>query len=416
MKVIQRDMYLKRLIDRKENGSIKVITGLKRSGKSFLLFSLYKDYLLKNGVNSEQIIEIPLDDDLYEEFRERKTLRKYIENMIVNHEQYYLFLDEVQMCDGFEGVLNGLARKSNLDIYVTGSNSKFLSTDILTEFRGRGDEVRVYPLSFSEYFSAYSGNEYEAFNEYLMYGGLPQVLSRDTSEQKSSYLKALIQRTYLRDIIERNRVKNDAVLEDVMEVLASSVGSLTNPTKLTKTFLSNGIKTSDKTIRAYISYLQDAFLIDKAERYNVKGRKYIGSPSKFYYTDIGLRNAMLNFRQNEATHLMENIVYNELILRGYNVDVGVVEVEVSDSGVRKRKTLEIDFVCNLESDRVYIQSAYSVGNTEKMNQESASLNLVDDSFKKVIVTNDLGKSWHTENGYTVMNIIDFLLDKDSLKR
>lgn len=249
-----------------------------------------------------------------------------------------------------------------------------------------------------------------------MYGGLPQILSRNTSEEKSTYLKTLVQRTYLRDIVERNQVRNDVILEEVMKVLASSVGSLTNPTKLVKTFLSNGMKTSDKTIRTYISYLQDAFLIDKAERYNVKGRKYIGSPSKYYYTDIGLRNALLNFRQNEPTHLMENIIYNELILRGYNVDVGVVEVEVSNAGNRKRKKLEIDFVCNLESDRIYIQSAYSIGNAEKMKQESNSLNRIDDAFKKVIVTSDFGKSWHTENGYLVLNIIDFLLDKNSLLR
>lgn len=414
--IIQRDLYLNRLIERKENGAIKVITGVRRCGKSYLLFRLYKKYLVDQGVSLENIIEIPLDDEEFEEYREKKKLSQYIKEQITEDEMYYIFLDEVQFCDGFESVLNGLSRRENLDIYVTGSNSKFLSSDILTEFRGRGDEVRVYPLSFSEFVSAFSGEKSDAWREYMMYGGMPRILSCKTDEQKAKYLTDLFQNVYIKDVSERNNLHHDNVLEDVVNIIASSIGSLTNANRMANTFNSNGIKANDKTITSYIEYLMDAFLIEKANRYNVKGRKYIGSPQKYYFTDIGLRNARLNFRQYEPTHIMENIIYNELVIRGYNVDVGVVErYYKTEEGKQKVAHLEIDFVCNLGSNRYYIQSAYSLPDEEKMRQELSSLDRIDDSFKKIVIVADNIKPWHTEKGYLMINIIDFLLKPDSLE-
>lgn len=415
MEPIKRDLYLNRLIERRENGLIKVITGIRRCGKSYLLFNLYYRYLLASGVDASNIIRIPLDDEDYEELHDSKKLSAYIKERISDDGIWYVFLDEVQLCNGFEAVLNGLNRRENVDIYVTGSNSKFLSSDVLTEFRGRGDEVRVYPLSFSEYVSAYPGNQYEAWNDYFTYGGLPLILNRKTDELKSRYLIDLCRELYLKDIEDRNNLRGDNVMSTLLNILASAVGSLTNPTKLANTFATNGIPTTDKTISTYIGYLQDAFFISKAERYDIKGKKYIASPFKYYFTDVGLRNAQLNFRQQEENHIMENIIYNELLVRGFNVDVGVVEVPEKDaSGKSVRKRLEVDFICNQGNKRYYIQSAFAIPDREKMQQEQNSLVHIPDSFKKIIVVKDNIKLWRNEEGIVVMGIMDFLLKADSL--
>ena len=415
MEQIRRDLYLNRLIERRENGMIKVVTGIRRCGKSYLLFKLYYQYLIESGVESSRIITIPLDDDDFEELHDSKKLSAYIKERITDDNMWYVFLDEVQLCEKFEAVLNGLNRRDNVDIYVTGSNSKFLSSDVLTEFRGRGDEVRVYPLSFSEYVSAYSGDKYDAWFDYYTYGGLPQILSRKTDELKSGYLTTLCQELYLKDIENRHNLRGDNVMSALLNFLASAVGSLTNPTKLANTFSSNGIPVSDKTIGTYIGYLLDAFFISKAERYDIKGKRYIASPYKYYFTDVGLRNAQLNFRQQEENHIMENIIYNELLVRGCNVDVGVVEhSEKNEEGKAVRKRLEVDFVCNLGSRRYYIQSAFAIPDRDKMEQEQNSLVRIDDSFKKIIVVKDRIKLWRNEKGIVVMDIIDFLLNPNSL--
>ena len=415
MEEIRRDIYLNRLIERKENGLIKVITGIRRCGKSYLLFHIYYRYLLSLGVCPERIITISLDDEDYTEFRDSKKLNSYIKSKISDDGIWYVFLDEVQFCHGFENVLNGLNRRENLDLYVTGSNSRFLSSDVLTEFRGRGDEVRVYPLSFAEYVSAYPGDRYSAWRDYYTYGGLPLILSRKTDELKSKYLIDLCRELYLKDIEDRNHLRGDAVMEVLVNILASAVGSLTNPTKLANTFSSQGISVSDKTVGTYIGYLLDAFMISRAERYDIKGKKYIASPYKFYFTDVGIRNARLNFRQQEENHIMENIVYNELLVRGFNVDVGVVEHFLRDnSGKQIRKKLEVDFVCNMGSQRYYIQSAFAVPDEEKMRQEENSLLRIGDAFKKMIVVRDDIKMWRNENGIVVMGLQEFLLNKDSL--
>lgn len=415
MEPIKRDLYLNRLIERRENGLIKVVTGIRRCGKSYLLFNLYYRYLLASGVDASHIIRIALDDEDYEELHDSKKLSAYIKERLSDDGMWYLFLDEVQLCKGFEAVLNGLNRRENVDIYVTGSNSKFLSSDVLTEFRGRGDEVRVYPLSFSEYVSAYPGDRYEAWNDYFTYGGLPLILSRKTDELKSRYLIDLCRELYLKDIEERNNLRGDNVMSTLLSILASAVGSLTNPTKLANTFATNGIPTTDKTISTYIGYLMDAFFISKAERYDIKGKKYIASPFKYYFTDVGLRNAQLNFRQQEENHIMENIIYNELLVRGFNVDVGVVEIwERNESSKAVRKRLEVDFICNKGNRRYYIQSAFAIPDREKMQQEQNSLVHIPDSFKKIIVVKDNVKLWRNEEGIVVMGIIDFLLKADSL--
>ncbi|MDO4179402.1 MAG: ATP-binding protein [Phascolarctobacterium sp.] len=415
--VIQRDLYLQKLIDRKQNGSIKVITGIRRCGKSYLLFKLYYDYLVQSGVPADHIIKIALDDEEHEELLQSKALGSYVRSLIVDDGEYYIFLDEVQFVQGFEKVLNGLNRNEQLDIYVTGSNSKFLSSDILTEFRGRGDEVRVYPLSFTEYVSAYEGSIDDAWRDYFTYGGLPLILSRKTDEQKANYLSNLFRKVYIDDIIERNNLRDDNVMESLVSILASSVGSLTNPLKLANTFASKGMgKVTDKTISSYINYLLDAFLIAKVERYDVKGKKYIASPFKYYFTDLGLRNARLNFRQQEENHIMENIIYNELLTRGFNVDVGVVErMEKDETNKRVLKRYEIDFVCNQGSQRYYIQSAFAMPDAEKMEQEQRSLKYTDDFFKKIIIVKDNIKPWHNESGILIVGIKDFLLHKNSLE-
>ena len=415
MEPVRRDLYLNRLIERRENGMIKVVTGIRRCGKSYLLFKLYYQYLIESGVESSRIISVPLDDDDFEELQDRKKLSAYIKERITDDGMWYVFLDEIQLCKNFEAVLNGLNRRDNVDIYVTGSNSKFLSSDVLTEFRGRGDEVRVYPLSFSEYASAYSGDKYDAWVDYYTYGGLPQILSRKTDELKSGYLTTLCQELYLKDIENRHNLRGDNVMSALLNILASAVGSLTNPTKLANTFSSNGMPVSDKTIGTYIGYLLDAFFISKAERYDIKGKRYIASPYKYYFTDVGLRNAQLNFRQQEENHIMENIIYNELLVRGFHIDVGVVEhAKKNEEGKVVRKRLEVDFVCNLGSRRYYIQSAFAIPDKEKMEQEQNSLVRIDDSFKKIIVVKDRIKLWRNEKGIVVMDIMDFLLNPDSL--
>ena len=425
---INRDRYLGQLIDKKDNGLIKILTGIRRCGKSYLLFNIYYNYLLDNGVDSKNIITLALDDDRFREYRNPDKLSNYLYSQISNKEEmFYILLDEVQFAisenelRGKEplriyGILNGLLSLGNVDIYITGSNSKFLSSDIMTEFRGRGDEVKVYPLSFKEFYSSnLFEDKYEAWNEYSTYGGLPMILTRKNDEEKTKYLKDLLNKTYISDVVERNNLKGDVVIDNLVDILASSVGSLTNPTKLANTFTSNNIKTSDITISNYIDYLIDAFMINKVQRYNIKGKKYINSPFKFYFTDIGIRNCRLNYRQQEQTHIMENIIYNELLIRGYNVDVGVIEHVIKNSeGKQQQVQLEVDFICNRGNNRYYIQSAFSIPNEIKMSQETLSLDKIDDSFKKIIVTQDLGKPWKNDKGYLIINILDFLLDQNSL--
>ena len=383
MKEIKRDIYLNKLIDRKENDMIKVITGIRRCGKSYLMDPIYKNYLLSTGVKEDHIIKLELDSIENKEYLDATKLYNYVMDKIQDDKMYYILLDEIQKVDDFESVLNSFLRKKNLDVYVTGSNSKFLSSDIITEFRGRGDEIRVYPLTFREYLPACNKDIDEALKEYITYGGMPYILSRKTDEEKSKYLNNLFNNTYINDIVERNNIQKNEILESLINILASSVGSLNNPLKLENTFKSKGFKNvTAKTINTYIDYLIDAFMINKALRYDIKGKKYINTPSKYYFTDIGLRNARLNFRQQEDNHLMENIIYNELLVRGFNVDVGVVEYMTKDKNNKKmRKQLEVDFVCNKGSNRYYIQSAYAIPTKEKMEQEEQSLIKIDDFFK-----------------------------------
>lgn len=411
MKEINRNMYLEKLINRKENGLIKIVTGIRRCGKSYLLDPIYKNYLLENGVKENHIIKIDLDERKNNKYLDPDVLDEYIRSAIVDKDMYYIILDEIQKVDDFESVLNGFLHIENVDLYVTGSNSKFLSSDIRTEFRGRGDEVRVLPLTFAEFTSAYEGDKDNAWKEYITYGGLPRILSQKTAEQKSKYLKDLFERTYLSDIIERNNIQRIDVLDSLVNILASSIGSLTNPKKLSDTFISNSMKdVSINTITSYINYLMDSFLIEKVERYDVKGKKYILTPSKYYFSDIGLRNARLNFRQQEEDHIMENILYNELLYRGYNVDVGVVEIRENNI----RKQTEVDFICNQADKRYYIQSALSLPTREKTLQEERPLMNISDNFKKIIIVRDNIKSWTTEEGISVIGIQEFLLNKDSL--
>lgn len=413
---IARDKYLRDLINRMNNGMIKVVTGIRRSGKSYLLFKLFYEYLLSQGVLESHIIKIELDQRKNRIYRDPDVILDYIETLIEDDKQYYILLDEVQMLNDFEEVLNSLLHISNVDIYVTGSNSKFLSKDVITEFRGRGDEIHVFPLTFKEFMQVYDGDMYRGFADYIVYGGLPLISTMKTEIQKVNYLTNLFNETYLKDIIERNHIEKTQELEDLINVLASAIGSLTNPPKIQATFKSSiGSAISINTIRQYIEYLEDAFIISKAQRYNVKGRKYIGTPLKYYFEDIGLRNARLGFRQVEETHLMENIIYNELRYRGYSVDVGVVEKrEMSENGKQIRKALEIDFVANLGSQRYYIQSALSMPTPEKQIQEKTSLINVADSFKKIIIVKDIVNVKRDENGIVTMSIYDFLLKENSL--
>lgn len=413
---IDRPSYLNKLIEREGNGSIKVITGLRRCGKSYLLFDIFAEHLRSKGVPDDHIIQVALDDDRNEELLDRHALGNYVRERITDDSPFYVMLDEVQEVEGFERTLNGLARIPNADIYVTGSNSKFLSSDVITEFRGRGDEVRVRPLSFSEFFPAYKGPLRDAWRDYYTYGGLPLVLSRTSHESKASYLRTLFEKTYLTDVRERNGIHDKGALDSIVRILASSVGSLTNPMRIANTFASNGMRgTDNKTVSSYIEHLREAFLVEKVQRYDVKGRAYISTPLKYYFTDLGVRNAVLNFRQQEENHLMENAIYNELVTRGYSVDVGIVDTTVTNAkGQRERARLEVDFVCNLADRRYYVQSAYSVVDPSKAEQETRPLKKLDDSFKKVVVEAGDARSWHDEAGILHLGLWDFLLNADSL--
>ena len=414
---IKRDYYLNQLIDRKHNGLIKVITGLRRCGKSYLLFTLFKAHLLAEGVDREHIIEIAFDSFENKALRDPEVLYPRLKERIKDDGMYYVLLDEVQLLGEFESVLNGLIRMDNVDVYVTGSNARFLSRDVITEFRGRGDEVHMYPLSFAEFMSVYPGTKQDGWNEYMLYGGIPLVLNFTAPEQKIAFLKSLFEETYISDIVGRHNIRNKAELEELLNILSSAIGSLTNPEKLAATFKTVKKKNiSNSTVKRYIDYLCDSFLIDSAMRYDVKGKKYIDTPVKYYFTDMGLRNARLNFRQIEETHSMENIVFNELKARGFNVDVGVVvHNDTGADGGSVRKQLEIDFVCNKGSKRYYIQSAYAIPNQEKLEQESRSLMLTGDFFKRIIITKDTPATHYTENGILIMSVFDFLLNKDSLE-
>ena len=414
---IKRDAYLEQLKIRKDNGMIKIVTGIRRCGKSFLLFVLFKKYLLESGVDNDHIIEIALDGIENEELRDPKKCYRHIKDAMKDERKYYLLLDEVQFMSRFEEVLNSLLRISNIDVYVTGSNSKFLSSDIVTEFRGRGDEIRIYPLSFAEFYAAFDGDYDDAWEEYMIYGGLPQVVQFSVECQKAEYLKNIFTNVYIKDVVERNKIQNIDEIDTLVDILASAIGAPTNPTRISNTFKSeHGINYSNKTISNHIDYLVEAFLISKADRYDIKGRKYVGAHLKYYFTDVGLRNARLNFRQQEPTHIMENIVYNELLIRGYNVDVGIVEVYAKNyEGKTTRKQFEVDFVVNQGSQRYYIQVAYDMTSEEKQTQEFNSFRNIPDSFKKIVIVNGTKKPWRNEEGFVIMGMKYFLLNADSLE-
>ena len=417
MKEIKRNSYLKQLISGKQNGLIKIVTGIRRCGKSYLLFKIFRNHLLEQGVTPDHIISLALDDILNEEYCDPKKLVLYIKENIKDSQIHYVLLDEVQMVDNFVGALNSLLHIDNVDVYVTGSNSKFLSSDIATEFRGRGDEIRIYPLSFSEFLSEYNGDKNDAWRDYITYGGLPLILSLESSQQKSNYLHNLYQTVYLKDLIDRNGIKKAVEFDALTKVMASSIGSPCNPNKLSNTFKSvSNTDLSSITIDNYLGFLQDAFLLEKASRYDIKVKKYIGTLSKYYFVDMGLRNCLLGFRQIEETHLMENVIYNELRSRGYLVDVGVVETRTrTENQGMLRKQLEIDFVVNNGSKRYYIQSALSLPNEEKIDQEMASLKNVSDSFQKIIIVKDNIVPHHNESGILFINLYDFLLNREILE-
>ena len=414
---IKRDIYLQKLIKRMHNGMIKVITGIRRVGKAYLLFTLFRNYLKSQGVTADHIIAIELDTLENERYRNPHTLLEYVKSQMIDYGEYYIFLDEVQLLPSFESVLNSFLHMQNVDVYVTGSNSKFLSKDVITEFRGRGDEVHVYPVSFREYMEVFDGDKYEGWSSYVTFGGLPLTVTMATDEQRMAYLTGLFEETYIKDIIERNHIEKVQEINDLINILASGIGSLTNASRIEATFRS--VIHSDislNTIRTYIDHLKDAFIVNEVNRYDVKGRKYIGTPLKYYFEDVGLRNARLGFRQVEETHLMENIIYNELRVRGYRVDVGVVvKRSRTAEGVQEKKQLEIDFVANMGSKRYYIQSAFSLPEAEKRAQEKASLINVNDSFKKIIIVKDVVKPLYDDDGILTMSIFDFLLNENSLE-
>ena len=414
--VIERNKYLQELVSCRHNGLVKIITGMRRCGKSFLLFRLFRRFLEDNGVANDHIVEMAFDDCAFKEFRNPDKFYAYVKGRIIDDQPYYILLDEVQMLDEFEDVLNGLLHIPNADVYVTGSNAKFLSKDIITEFRGRGYQIHVSPLSFAEFMSVYEGDREDGWNEYLLYGGLPPVVLLKTEEEKVKLLDSLLAETYIIDVVNRNKIKNDSELNDLFKILASGIGGLTNPQRLSNTFQSvKNVSISPATIKKYIECLSDAFLLESCNRYDVKGRKYIGTPLKYYFSDLGIRNALLGFRQQEKTHLMENAVYNELCARGYSVDVGNVEVNtVDEKGTKVRRMLEVDFVCNRGYKRCYIQSALSLPDREKMQQESASLLRIDDSFMKYVITGDRIKKYQNDDGIVIMNVLDFLLDEQSV--
>lgn len=409
---VKRNEYLQKLISRKENGMIKVITGIRRCGKSYLLFNIFKNYLINNGVMMDHIIELSLDDIRNRDYRKPEALYNFVKNKVVDSAMYYILLDEVQFVENFEEVLNSFLHIKNLDTYVTGSNAKFLSKDIITEFRGRGDEIKVYPLSFKEFVSVFEGTKESAFHEYMYYGGLPQIVLMSTHEQKSSYLLNLFKETYMKDIIDRNKIAETSQLDELINIISSSIGSLINPNKLSNTFKSIEKSTiSPQTISKYINYLGDSFLLEKCDRYDVKGKRYINTPYKLYFTDTGLRNARINFRQVEESHLMENVIYNELKIKGYSVDVGVISVNENNNLLStSRKQLEIDFVCNKGSKRIYVQSSLSLPTEEKLVQEIRPLNKIFDSFPKIVVVGDPIISHYNDDGILFINIYDFLLN------
>lgn len=429
--MIERKQYLNRLISKKENGLIKIVTGIRRCGKSYLLFNIYHDYLNSVGVGDDRIIELSLDDDENIEYRNPLRLGEHIRSLLVDTDKtYYVFIDEIQKVKtiknpylddenetvGFVDVLLGLMKRKNVDLYVTGSNSKMLSSDILTEFRGRGDEVRVHPLSYAEFYNAYDGDKRDAWRDYFTYGGMPFVLSLKNHRDKAQYLSGLFENIYLSDILERHKIQDKNALDELLNVISSSVGSLTNPQKISNTFLSKQQNISADSVARYLNYLADAFLICKAQRYDIKGRKYIGSPQKYYFSDIGLRNARLNFRQTEENHIMENIIYNELVLRGFTVDVGIVEHNYKDrDGKNKKTNLEVDFVADDGDKKYYVQSTLTVGEEEKLLQEIKPLEKIPDSFKKIVVVKDDIIPWHDEQGILYVGIERFLLDERSLE-
>lgn len=414
---IKRDIYLNQLIECRHNNMIKIVTGVRRCGKSYLLFNLYADWLRTQGVDDNHIIMVDLEDRRNKELRDPDILLAYIDSQMTDSEQYYILIDEIQLVDEFEDVLNSYLKVRNADVYVTGSNAKFLSKDIDTRFRGRGEEIKIYPLTFKEFMSVSEQTVELSFEEYMTFGGLPQVLEYSTPNRKVAYLKTLFSKTYLTDIIDRYKIKNDDELEMLLDFISSSIGSLTNPTKLANTFVSANKKgVTDKTIKQYLEYLCDAFLIEKAQRYDVKGKGYIGTPYKFYFTDLGLRNVRLNFRQLEKSHMMENVIYNELLVRGFNVDVGVVPVTIRDTEGKQKKTCyEIDFVANRGNQRYYIQSAYRMESEEKVEQERNSFRNVNDSFKKIIIVGHPILVERDNQGVTTMSIYDFLLKENSLE-
>ncbi|MCD7797362.1 MAG: ATP-binding protein [Clostridiales bacterium] len=416
---IKRDYYLNKLLLKRNNGLIKVVTGIRRCGKSYLLFSFFKNYLLQNITDESHIIEIAFDSFENKKYRDPQILYPYIKEEIKDDDMYYILLDEVQLLDEFEAVLNGLMRIANVDVYVTGSNAKFLSRDIITEFRGRVDELYMQPLSFAEFMSVYGSDKCEGWSEYVLYGGLPPVVLMKTAEQKIEFLKNLFAETYINDIIGRHNIKNKEKFEELIDILSSGIGSLTNPKKLADTFKSKkqkSISVNTITIKKYLDYLCDAFVVSKAVRYDIKGKKYIDTLQKYYFTDIGLHNARINFRQLEENHTMENVIYNELLSRGFNVDVEIVELTQTDkSGKSVRKQSEVDFVCNKGSKRYYIQSAFAIPDSDKMKQESKSLINIGDSFTKIIVVKDVVKPRYTPEGILVMSVYDFLLDRESVQ-
>lgn len=412
---IERPIYLQRLIDRRHNGMIKIITGLRRSGKSYLLFTLFCQYLKEQGIDDTQIIKLDLENIYNERYRKPLPLLEYIGQRVTDTREYFILIDEIQLLDRFEEVLNTLLKNPQLDVYVTGSNARFLSKDVVTTFRGRGDELRIHPLSFSEYMSVKPDAPFleTHLNEYMLLGGLPQTVTMPTEQQKKSYLQQLFSNTYLIDIKERYSIRNDDDLEELIDVMASSIGSLTNPQKIANTFRSEKRSTITRdTVKTYLDYMQDAFLIERAVRYDIKGRKYIDTPAKYYFEDLGLRNVRLNFRQTEHTHLMENLIYNELRMRGYSVDVGLVTQNTkNENGISERKQLEVDFVCNRGQDRIYIQSAYALPSEEKTEQELRSLKQIKDSFQKVVIVGGMQPTFRNDDGILILNIFDFLLNR-----
>ena len=412
---IERPIYLQRLIDRRHNGMIKIITGLRRSGKSYLLFTLFCQYLKEQGIDDSQIIKLDLENIYNERYRKHLPLLEYIGQRVTDTREYFILIDEIQLLDRFEEVLNTLLKNPQLDVYVTGSNARFLSKDVVTTFRGRGDELRIHPLSFSEYMSVKLDAPFleTHLNEYVLLGGLPQTVTMPTEQQKKSYLQQLFSNTYLIDIKERYSIRNDDDLEELIDVMASSIGSLTNPQKIANTFRSEKRSTITRdTVKTYLDYMQDAFLIERAVRYDIKGRKYIDTPAKYYFEDLGLRNVRLNFRQTEHTHLMENLIYNELRMRGYSVDVGqVTQNTKNENGISERKQLEVDFVCNRGQDRIYIQSAYALPSEEKTEQELRSLKQIKDSFQKVVIVGGMQPTFRNDDGILILNIFDFLLNR-----